>query len=106
MFDGSVYNNGTAVSRTFKGLKPDTGYTYAVSAFNAGGSSGYSSQITIRTRKPVPETPPEVDAIAAIDSVIVRWKPVEYAESYDILFDSNNYHVTENGTIISAKHPA
>ena len=99
MFDGSVYNNGTAVSRTFKGLKPDTGYTYAVSAFNAGGSSGYSSQITIRTRKPVPETPPEVDAIAAIDSVIVRWKPVEYAESYDILFDSNNYHVTENGTI-------
>ncbi|MCI8774048.1 MAG: hypothetical protein HFI50_09005, partial [Lachnospiraceae bacterium] len=98
LFDGTVYN-GTATTRTFNGLEPGTDHTYAVSAINAGGSSGYSSQQTIRTRVPVPAEPLDVNAIATIDSVIVRWKPVEYAENYDILFDNVNYHVTENGTI-------
>lgn len=88
-FNGSTYNT-TMSSRTFTGLKPNTGYRYRVRAKNAAGTSAYSSMYTVTTLVAPPASPANVRAVAATDSVTVSWDGVSGATGYRLRFNGRH----------------
>lgn len=91
-FNGMTYT----VSDTyieFAGLKPETSYSYSISAKNSEIYSLYSKTNIVKTLRDAPAEPSDIDAIATLNSVIVSWSPVPDATNYDIEFDGTIYNV-------------
>ncbi|MBQ6888040.1 MAG: fibronectin type III domain-containing protein [Lachnospiraceae bacterium] len=95
--------NGTSV--TFTGLDSSTDYVYSVCASNAGGTSAYSVEKTIRTLPVVPDVPWAFDARAEADSVTVRVFCDKDAESSDIWFNGTLYNTTTGSYTITGLTP-
>lgn len=93
-FGGAVYSVA-GISRTFTGLKPKTGYAYAVRAKNAGGAGAYSAERTIQTLPAVPAVPVIYAAVTSAHSIDFAWHAVDDADSYELLFDGKAYALTE-----------
>ena len=86
----TVYRNGIRISTTAsnrfsdKKLKPETAYSYAVSAFDAAGNeSGRSGRITVKTLKPPDTAAPTVPAGIKTDAVLYNRVIIQWTASTD-----------------------
>ncbi len=106
--EGQVYNikrngiliaeNVTTLSIIDSDLAEDTTYKYSVEAKNAGGVSGYSSEISQTTLPNVPDVPTGINSIADTKSITIKWNPVEKATGYKI---SNGITQIDVGNVTS-----
>ena len=103
--DQEIAVPGTDTSTTFTNLTPNTSYTYKVCASSADGRSPYSSEMTTKTTPPGPSMPEEATQTSTENSVTLNWNAVNGADSYDVIFDGQTYHVTRNTITINSLAP-
>ncbi len=103
--DQEIAVPGTDTSTTFTNLTPNTPYTYKVCASSADGRSPYSSEMTTKTTPPGPSMPEEATQTSTENSVTLNWNAVNGADSYDVIFDGQTYHVTRNTITINSLAP-
>lgn len=96
---------GTENSATFTNLTPNTSYTYKICAGSVDGRSPYSAEMTVRTTPPGPAVPEEATQTSTENSVTLNWNAVNGADSYDVIFDGQTYHVTRNTITINSLAP-
>ena len=85
--NGGPYTTVTSVtgtSFTNTGLTNGTTYYYVVSASNAGGESGNSSQASATPQLPVPPTPTGLAATGGNTQVALTWNASSGATSYNV----------------------
>lgn len=74
----------TAASYEDSGLAPETAYKYSIQAKNAGGSSGFSSEISQATYPNVPSVPTGINSTVTTNSVKLTWSAVDKVTGYKI----------------------
>ncbi len=79
-----IAENVTTLSIIDSNLLEDTTYKYSVEAKNAGGVSGYSTEISQTTLPNVPEVPTGISSVADTTSITLNWNSVEKATGYKI----------------------
>ncbi len=101
VFNGTTYSV-TGTSKTITGLTQNTSYSYKVRAKNAGGTSAYSSAMTVKTLQKPPATPANVTATSTMNSVTVNWSASSGATGYDVMFNGSAYSVTGTSKTFTA----
>ncbi len=79
-----IAENVTTLSIIDSDLAEDTTYKYSVEAKNAGGISGYSTEISQTTLPNVPVVPSGISSVAEATSITLNWNSVEKATGYKI----------------------
>ena len=79
----------TSTFITIDGLTANSTYSYEISAYNEGGSSGWSAKQTIKTWPEIPKAPTNIMATAEMDSIALNWYNSAFAESYEIEIDGD-----------------
>lgn len=103
-FNGKTYTV-TGTSQKMTGLTDDTSYSYRIRSHNAGGYSGYSSYMTVRTPMKAPGVPTGLSYSASSTSVTVSWNSVAKAQSYDLAFNGTVYNTTSTYKSVSGLTP-
>lgn len=101
LFDDSVYNV-TGISRTFKGLTPDSVHTWQIRSKNADAISGYSPARTVRTTS---KPPANSSVTTSENSLSISWDAVSGATGYDILLNGTVYPVSGTAKTFSGLNP-
>ncbi len=102
--EGYEVRNGASIFQTnnnlfiHEELQPNTGYQYAVRAFNHGGFSDWSETFSITTLPDPPAIPKNLQVEAGIYSVSVTWDPVEEAERYIVETTGIDKQIYDNGS--------
>lgn len=95
--DGQIVNNGNQLTYVHEGLRPLTNHTYRVRAVNAGGKSGWSAPLDIKTHPEKPVKPTNVMTTADQQSITLMWYQVAHAEDYEVELDGGQVvTVTDN----------
>lgn len=108
--DEKASDNGNQTSFTKTGLLPGTQHTIRVRAKNAGGTSDWSTAVTVLTQSDIPGAPEKITTGATTHSVTITWSPVSGATSYDIEADENTISIgtslqyTDTGLISGTSH--
>ncbi|RCX18767.1 cellulose binding domain-containing protein [Anaerobacterium chartisolvens] len=82
--DGTVIDNGAAVTYLHKGLAPDTAHTYRVRARSESTLGDWSTLLEVCTLLPVPSG---LKAHSEDGEIVLEWDAVMGADGYDIEID-------------------
>lgn len=93
--DGFLYDNGSSTQYLHEGLDALSTHTYRVRAKNAGGKSGWSQPLTIKTHPEKPDQPGNILTTADAASITLTWYEVPHAEIYEIELDGDAVESTE-----------
>lgn len=99
--DGVERNNGTSTTFTHTGLTPNTQHTYQVRARKTGGTSDWSSVLTVSTLADVFGTPGGLKGEAGNNSITLQWDRVTGATGYELEVDGA---ILDNGTSTTCIH--
>jgi fibronectin type 3 domain-containing protein len=86
------------------GLTASTTYYYIVTAVNASGQSGASTQVSAATNAPIvviPAAPAGVSATGGANLVNISWSPVSGATSYNIYYATTSGVTKANGAKVT-----
>lgn len=99
--DGVERNNGTSTTFTHTGLTPNTQHTYQVRARKTGGTSDWSSVLTVSTLTDVFGTPGGLKGEAGNNYITLQWDMVTGATGYELEVDGA---ILDNGTNTTCIH--
>ena len=91
---GVTKKNGKKIENVTPGvqyteLTNGTEYFYIVTALNAGGESTASKEVSVVPQVSTPAAPAEVNAVPRDGKIMVSWRPVEGASTYNIYWSEN-----------------
>lgn len=94
---------GATSGAAITGLTNDTTYYFVVTAFNAGGESALSNEMTATPLAPAsaPNAPAGITATAGDGLASVSWTAIAGATSYNIYYHTSAGITTANGTKVT-----
>lgn len=103
-----VYDSGNEVGQTAElafphtGLQPESAHTYTVKAWNTGGFSAPSAELTVTTLPPAPPPPVSIAGLEpTADAIAISWMSVDDDARYSIDCDGQ---ITDVGAATSFVH--
>ena len=99
--DGTVQDNGTAISYVHNNIEPDSVHKYRVRAKNAGGSGEWSGYVDAVAFPMPPQPPEDIAAELTKTSIALSWAEVPKTDRYEIEVDGFVYN---NGSTASYLH--
>lgn len=102
-----IYDNGSEIAQTpnltydHLGLEQETTHTYTVKAWNTGGYSLATPELSVTTLPAPPEVPSDITTEPLKNQITLSWSPVEGATKYYIDCDGQ---ITDVGTSTSYTH--
>lgn len=101
--DGVVYNTGMDTYYEHNGLIPGSKHTYRVRTRNIYGKGDWSVAITGEITPNAPEIPVSLSCYKDNNIIIIRWKAVSSAISYEVMVNGKTYsNITASEFIYTA----
>jgi hypothetical protein len=93
--DGANYDNGKDTIFHDDGLSAGEFHTYKIRVKDDGELGNWIAVLSLTTLPNPPDVPTEVEAIAATNSIELRWTKVNGATGYDIEIDGETFSIED-----------